>query len=118
MGITHLELSVINPADRRKFRRVKFLVDSGAVYSLVPEGLLDSLDIQEDSKYSFILADGSVAERGMGGAIFSYGSRIGFAPVAFGEKGDVALLGATALEALGLGLDPLKRKLIAIPIYA
>jgi len=38
------------------------------------------------------------------------------ADVIFGEKGDATLLGAFALESLGLALDPLKRELREMPM--
>jgi hypothetical protein len=46
----------------------------------------------------------------MGSADVIYKRRRGAATIIFGEKGDLPLLGATALEALGLILDPLRRK--------
>src|SRR3989442_15073126 len=47
----------------------------------------------------------------MGSADVLYRKRRGAATVVFGEKGDFPLLGVTALEALGLIFDPLRRKL-------
>jgi hypothetical protein len=37
-------------------------------------------------------------------------------PVIFGERGDSTLLGAVTLEALGVILDPIKRKLRPLPM--
>ena len=34
----------------------------------------------------------------------------------FGEAGDHVLLGSFSLEALGLGLDPLRRELFPLPM--
>ena len=48
--------------------------------------------------------------------MFKYQERIGGADVIFGEKNDSILLGAFTLEALGLGLNPLKRELIPLPM--
>ncbi|MBI2268614.1 MAG: hypothetical protein HYU80_04240 [Candidatus Blackburnbacteria bacterium] len=59
MGITELELEVINPANTKKKEKVKFLVDSGAVYSVAPEVVLKRLGVRPHSKEKFILADGS-----------------------------------------------------------
>jgi hypothetical protein len=49
-------------------------------------------------------------------ALFRYQDRVGGASVVFGEEGDSALLGAHTLEALGFGLDPLRRELIQLPM--
>ncbi|MBI2587604.1 hypothetical protein HYW29_02250 [Candidatus Amesbacteria bacterium] len=59
----------------------------------------------------FDLADGKTIKRKVGAAIYDYGGIKGAAPVLFGEKDDNMLLGIFTLEALGLSLDPLKRKL-------
>jgi hypothetical protein len=48
--------------------------------------------------------------------VFRYGDRVGGADVIFGEEGDLQFLGAFTLEALGLGLDPLKRELVPLPM--
>ena len=58
-----------------------------------------------------MLADGTKVTRRKGVAVFRYGERVGGADVIFGEPGDSVLLGATALESLGLALDPLRREL-------
>jgi hypothetical protein len=47
---------------------------------------------------------------------FRYGDRVGTAVVIFGEEGDHVLLGTFTLEALGLGLDPLRRELLPLPM--
>jgi hypothetical protein len=55
-------------------------------------------------------------ERRMGNAGISYEKLHGAATVIFGEKGDLPVLGATALEALGLILDPFHRQLKPIAL--
>ena len=40
MGLTVLELEIANPATPDVGERVKFLIDSGAVYSVVPAPVL------------------------------------------------------------------------------
>jgi hypothetical protein len=39
-------------------------------------------------------------------------------PVAFGEPGEEAVLGATALEVLGLLVDPVAKKLLPRNLFA
>lgn len=116
MGLTHLELSVANPARPRRGVRLQFLVDSGAVYSVVPATILRRLGVRPHSKRTFILADGSKLERRLGDASFRLDGRQGASPVIFGEKGDSVLLGAVSLEALGVILDPMKRELRPLPM--
>ena len=116
MGLTHLEIAVANPARARRSVRLEFLVDSGAVYSVVPSAVLRRLGIRPHSKRTFILADGSRLVRKLGDATFRLGERQGASPVIFGEKGDSQLLGAVSLEALGVILDPMKRELRPLPM--
>lgn len=116
MGLTVLEIEVGNLANPEITEKLEFLIDSGAIYSVVPTEVLDKLGIKPITTQTFRLADGSKIVRKKGGAVFKYGDRIGVADVIFGEKGDSLLLGAFTLEALGLALDPLKRELIPLPM--
>ncbi len=116
MGITTLKLKVGNPSKPRTTETVEFMVDSGAIYSVVPSEILDRLSIKPHSFKEFRLADGSKIVRKIGVALFKYGDQIGGADVIFGESEDSTLLGAFTLEALGLGLDPIRRRLIPLPM--
>ena len=116
MGLTHLEIEVGNPANPEVTETIEFLVDSGAIYSVVPAAVLDRLGIRPLTEQEFRLADGSKIVRKKGGALFKYGSRIGVADVIFGEEEDSQLLGAFTLESLGLAIDPLRRELRELPM--
>jgi predicted aspartyl protease len=116
MGLTSVEVDVANPGRPAVKQRLTFLVDSGAVYSVVPAPVLRRLGIRTVKRETFHLADGTVIVRRKGVALFTYGDRVGGADVIFGDKGDSLLLGALTLEALGLMLDPLKRELRPLPM--
>ncbi len=116
MGLTVLDVEVGNVATPDVTETIEFLIDSGAVYSVVPAPILERLGIQPLTQQQFRLADGSKITRRKGGALFKYGDAIGVADVIFGEEGDHALLGAMTLEGLGLGLDPLRRELLPLPM--
>ena len=116
MGLTVLEIEVGNPANPEVTEKVEFLIDSGAVYSVVPSSILKKLGINPLTEEEFRLADGSKVVRKKGIALFKYGERVGGADVIFGEEGDYNLLGTHTLEALGLVLDPLKRELKPLPM--
>lgn len=111
MGLTHVHITVKETHKSKKSAEVKFLVDSGAVYSLVPSDVLKRLGCESHRESKFILADGTEIRRRVGDAYFEYKKVGGAAPVIFGEPGDDPLLGATALEALELVLDPFRREL-------
>lgn len=116
MGLTYIRATVANPARPRRSARVKFLVDSGALYSVVPGALLRRLGIKPGKTESFMLADGTEVKRSIGQALFRLDGDEGASPVIFGEEGDSVLLGSVSLEALGFILDPLKRELRPLPM--
>lgn len=116
MGLTVLKVKVGNPARPKVTRELEFLIDSGAVYSVVPSAVLRKLGISPLATQEFRLADGSAIRRKKGIALFKYEDKIGGADVIFGEEGDSLLLGAFTLEALGLALDPLRRELKPLPM--
>jgi predicted aspartyl protease len=111
MGLTHQRLTVKASRRSRKATEVDFLIDSGAVYSLVPAKRLRTLGIEPYRTLDFSLADGSLVTREVGDAYFEYRGEGGAAPVIFGQDGDQPLLGATTLESLGLVLNPFQREL-------
>lgn len=114
--MTHVKATVANPAKPRKTAKLAFLVDSGAIYSVVPGETLRRLGIKAHSSRTFTLADGTEIKRRMGDAIFLIDSERGASPVIFGERGDSTLLGTVSLESLGLILDPIKRILRPLPM--
>ena len=116
MGFTHLSLEVANPANLETWQAVECLVDSGAIYSVMPAATLESLGIKRIDTQEFRLANGEVIVRHKGIAAFRYGDRVGGADVIFGEEGDMSLLGVFTLESLGFFLDPLKRELRPLPM--
>jgi clan AA aspartic protease len=116
MWLTVLEIEVGNPSNPEIKEKIEFLIDSGAIYSVVPAPVLERLGIRPLAEQEFRLANGTKIVRKKGGALFKYGDRIGVADVIFGEEGDSVLLGAFTLEALGLSLDPLRRELKPLPM--
>lgn len=109
VGTTQVKGRVTGPAGSAE---VEFLVDSGAVYSLIPEPVWGDLGLKAKRVERFALADGTHIERSVGGCVVAF-PELGetTTPVILGEPGDVALLGVVTLEELGLVLDPLTRKI-------
>ena len=116
MGLTTLTVGVSSPAAPDVIETVECLVDSGAVYSVVPRTILQKLKIEPFMTQQFRLANGERITRAKGVALFRYDDRAGGADVVFGEEGDSVLLGVLTLEALGLSLDPLRRELKPLPL--
>lgn len=116
MGLVTLRIEVGVPSKPEATETVEFLVDSGAIYSVVPTSILKRIGIKTLAEEEFRLANGEKIVRKKGIALFRYGDRVGGADVVFGEEGDSTLLGSFTLEALGLILDPLKRELRPLPM--
>jgi len=116
MGLTYVDIEVAHPGTLAKWAKVRCLVDSGAVYSVIPSRVLEDLGIEPIDEQEYTLADGSLIIRKKGIAAFRMDQRIGGADVIFGEESDADLLGSLTLEALGLSLDPLKRELRPLPM--
>lgn len=116
MGLTYVTTKVANPRAPRKTLSMNLLVDSGAIFSVIPASTLRKLGIKPHSVNTFTLADGTQIRRRIGDAVFILNGKRGAAPVIFGQRGDSALLGSISLEALGLFLDPVKRVLKPLPM--
>lgn len=116
MGLTFVTVTIINPANPRKKARARFLVDSGALYTVAPEATLKRLGIKPHGSRVFTLADGTQITRRMGNAFFKLNGEVAASPVIFGEQGDSNLFGIVSLEALGYMLDPMKRELRPLPM--
>lgn len=118
MGLTTLQIDVGNPANPGVTEGLESLVDSGAIYSVVPSPVLDKFGLSPLTEQESRLANGSRIVHKKGWALFKYHDKIGVSGVIFGEDGGSVLLGAFTLEALGLALDLIKRELRELPMTA
>ena len=109
MGMVHADLEVTGVGGRRAIAR--FLVDSGAFYSVLPEPVWRSIGLEPTRDLEFVLADGTSILRRISDCRFIYQGIEAPSPVVLGEGEDVALLGSVTLETLGLILNPLRRTL-------
>lgn len=108
MGIVFITGKAQGP---RKSMDVKFLVDSGATYTLLEKDVWEQIGLTPKRTASFTLADGSHIERQVSECYISLPQGDGHSPVILGEVGDESLLGVITLENLGLILNPFKRTL-------
>ena len=111
MGAVFAKFGVTNPLDPAREASLELLVDTGAIYSVVPAQVLRDLRIEPSMHRTFRTADGRKIERELGEAAFSYNGERGISKVVFGAPGDASLLGVTALEEMGLEVDPTSRTL-------
>ncbi len=112
MALTHVRAKV-GRADRAgRALGVRFLVDTGAIYTVLPEKLWRALRLKPERRVEFTLADGTAIERGLSECRFTVAGDSATSPVVLGGPNDAALLGAVTLETLGLMVNPLSRELL------
>ena len=113
MGMFRQTVRVSNSKDPSRFFKEEFWVDTGALYSFIPEDYLQKIGVEPSGKRNLILADGRQDTRLLGFCDFQIEGIEGTVPcpVIFAPKGSLLLLGATALENFGVGADPIEKKL-------
>lgn len=109
MGIVFVDAQV--KGARGKRRHVRFLVDSGASYSVLPLKVWRAIGLKPKRAMTFTLADGTQVRRNISECLLRFDGQEGHTPVVLGEAGDEALLGVVTLENLGLVLHPFDRTL-------
>ena len=116
MGLTRVQADVANPFDASRRKTLRFLVDSGVVYSVILAEELEELGIEPSGERTFLLANGEPVKRRTGEARFTFEGQSATCVVLFGEEGDSTLLGVTTLEMLGLIFDPMRQKIVSLPM--
>ena len=112
MGITTISATVRNIDKPENKITAKFMVDTGAAYTVLPRKFVVKLGLEPVKTQEFSLVDGTTVKRKLGHAMVEIDGEKSPSTVVLGEKGDSALIGVITLENMGLMLDPFKRKLI------
>ncbi|MDE0214789.1 MAG: clan AA aspartic protease [Deltaproteobacteria bacterium] len=115
MGTTYVDVTIRNPADRRRNWTGKFLVDTGAFDSLVPRGRLEEIGLQPLGQRDYVLADGKSTALDITVAEIEFEGEIVGGTVVYGEENAEPLLGVTALESGGFEVDPRNEELKRLP---
>lgn len=112
MGISYVDARLARPGGRGDAVKVRFLIDTGAIYSLLPEAAWKKLRLKPIRTIDFVLADGTPVSRDVSEAQFEIAGEHATSPVILGTPGDAPLLGAVTLETLGLMVSPVSRKVL------
>ncbi|MDL1964350.1 MAG: clan AA aspartic protease [Deltaproteobacteria bacterium] len=111
MGATHVTVTIRNPALPDKSWEGLFLVDTGAVDSLVPREHLESIGLKPKAQRIYELADGSELKMDITTADIEFMGDLVGGTIIFGKKGVEPILGVTALESVGIEVDPQNQRL-------
>ena len=115
LGITQVTASVRNPARPTKLWEGLFLVDKKAVDCMVPGRHLRALGLKPRGKRTYELADGSEVTLDVTVAEVEFmGEKVG-ATVIYGPDDAEPILGVTALESVGIEVDPRSQRLKRLP---
>ena len=113
MGTFSVPISIGDPQGEH-WIEMDALVDTGVSATSVPASILRELEVEPVSSQQFRFAQGESRRINMGETrIRIYGREVGTLFL-FNDEGTPALLGALALEALFLGVDPVAQRLIPV----
>ena len=91
VSLIHVSGKVARSGARRAIA-VRFLVDTGAVFTVLPEAIWRRLRLTSERTAEFTLADGTTITRGVSECRFTVTGRTATSPVVLGGPGDAALL--------------------------
>jgi clan AA aspartic protease len=115
MGLIKVTAKLTNVESPDKSYESIFLVDTGATDCLAPADELETIGVRKEGKMSYELADGTVREYFFGLVRIEFMGEITAGRVIFGEPGLEPLLGVTALESVGIMVDPANKTLKRLP---
>ena len=111
MAYVRVKGTIRNIIDRSKSAEVEFIVDTGAMWTVVPRPIFEKLDIKPTGEAKFKLANGQVSAFPIGDAYIEVEGIPRATTIIFGNEDAPALLGVTTLEQLSLEVDPVTGKL-------
>ena len=111
----HVTTTLRARQNARKKYVSEFLVDTGATASLVPAKELKKAGIKPRGRMAYELADGQTVEYDFGLAEIEFMGETTSGRVIFGPDNAEPLLGVTALESVGILVDPANRTLTCMP---
>ena len=115
MGLTKVATKISAFSNSRKFYEAIFLVDTGATDSLVSATELERIGVKKEGKMFYELADGTVKEYPYGLVRIEFMGETTAGRVIFGSMDSEPILGVTALESVGIIVDPANKTLKRLP---
>lgn len=118
MGLTYVTVALRIRGGANEYR-ANFLLDSGATDTVAPAAELRKIGVEPVGKNAYELTDGSIQEYEFGLADIAFMGEITAGRVIFGPDDAESLLGVTALESVGILVDPANKtlkRLLAIPL--
>jgi predicted aspartyl protease len=113
MGMLKKKVKVLNMNNPDLFFEHEFWIDTGALYSFVPEDFLEQIQVEPADTRNLILSDGRTSKNLLGFCNFEIEGLTGTipCPVIFAPKDSLFLVGATALGNFAVDVDPTSKTL-------
>lgn len=111
MGVVQVTATVRNPAEPERSWDGLFLVDTGSTDCVVPADALRSIGLVPKGRRTYELADGREETVDVTSADVEFMGDFVGATVCFGPDGVEPILGLTALESVGIEVDPVLQRL-------
>jgi len=111
----HVTVRITNPAELDRFWEGLFLVGTGAIDSLVPRPHLEAIGLAPKGSRTYQLANGSDLVLDVTTAEIEFMGEIVGGTIIMGAEDAEPLLGLTALESVGIEVDPLNQRLKRLP---
>jgi clan AA aspartic protease len=115
MGLTKVTTKITGFQGQSGSYEALFLVDTGASDSMAPADQLARIGMQAEGEMSYELADGTVKQYQYGLGRIEFMGEATAGRIIFGPEGSEPILGATALESVGIMVDPTTRTLKRLP---
>ena len=115
MGATHVTVTIRNPAEPDRTWEGLFLIDTRAADSLVPRPHLEAIGLSPKGQRVYELTDGREIRTDITTADIEFMGEIVGGTILFGETNAEPLLGVTALESVGIEVDPINQRLKRLP---
>jgi clan AA aspartic protease len=115
MGLTHVTVTLKSLESRDGEYEADFLVDTGATDSLAPSVELKKIGVKPVGTTTYELADGTKKEYPFGLVRIELMGEITAGRVIFGADDAEPLIGVTALESVGITVDPANQTLKRLP---
>ncbi len=119
MGLTKVTAKLTSLDGPQGTYEAPFLVDTGASDSMAPADELEKIGVAKVGTMSYELADGTIKAFPYGLVKIEFMGEITAGRVIFAQPGTEPLLGVTALESVGIMVDPANmtlKRLPAIPL--
>jgi aspartyl protease family protein len=117
VGITLTKAKISNPRTPRRRPALELLIDTGAIYSVVPGSIARKLALTKLDREEFTLADGTHRAYDIGEAFFELADRRGTSKVVFGPPKVTPLLAPLTIESLGLMVNPVTREVLPMRLF-